>query len=403
MSRGELTIRTRRVEGTPVVAIRVVLEGGARAEEVPGQAYVTGRMLAEGTRQRSWKRLAEDLEAKGMALSTSSTFETEGLSFDALALDWELALAWAAEITFEPAFPADRCLWITRQVAAELESLGDQPEVRAAWTFLEQLYSPHPRCRRLQGSAESLAVLAAEHCRSFHEAALGRRLLVCVAGEIDEDAVHERIGELFASAAGRAPEPPVISPPRGGERRCEVQLKGADQAHLYLGHLTVPRNHPDLVALETAAIILGAGSGLTGRIPTRIREQEGLAYTTYAQTAAGAGLDAGRLVAYVGTSPRTVAKAERVVIDELERFLEDGAKPEEVAEARAYLLGREPFRRETARQWAEMMVEAAFYGLPLDDPAWRQAQLEAIDQTAVEAAARRHLKPDELYVTVGRP
>ena len=138
----------------------------------------------------------------------------------------------------------------------------------------------------------------------------------------------------------------------------------------------MPRRHPDYAALELLAVILGSGAGLTGRIPARIREREGLAYTAYAQTVAGSGLDPGRLVAYVGTSPATVEKAERGVVEEITRLVEDGIEDAELEEARAYLLGREPFRRETARQWADLLIEAEEYGIPLDDFEHRKAELE---------------------------
>jgi zinc protease len=401
--RPALVVRVRRVPGVPVVSVRVVLPGGGRLETVPGQAWVAGRMLAEGTRRRDWRRIAEDLEDRGMILATGGTFEAVGLSLDALAGDWERALAWAAELALEPSFPEDRCAWVRRQTAAELESLGDQPEVRTAWTFNEQLYTPHPRSRRLQGDAASLAALTAADCAALHAGSVGRGAVVTVAGEVDEEAVAARVEGLFGgvgAGGGAAPEPPA---PAGGEARRRVELRGADQAQLYLGHLTVPRAHPDLAALELLAVILGAGSGLTGRIPTRIREQEGLAYAASAQTVAGAGLDAGRLVAYLATSTATVEQAERGVVEELRRLLADGVGEEELAEARGYLLGREPFRRETARQWADLLAEAAFYGLPVDDPEWRRQALEAPDRAAVEAAARRHLRPDALKVTIGLP
>ncbi len=402
--RQRLTVRTRRVPGVPVVALRLAFTGGARAETSPGLGLLTGRMLAEGTARRGWRQLAEDVEARGMNLATSGTYEATAVALDALASDWELALAWAAEIALEPAFPADRLEWLARQIAAEIESLGDQPEVRTAWSFLEQLYRPHPRGRRLQGDAASLAAATPEDCRRLHGASLGRGIYLSVSGEIDEEAVTRRAEELFADLAARPAVAPVAPPaPEGGPPRVEVTVRGSDQAHLYLGHLTVPRRDPDFTALELAAVVLGAGSGLTGRIPQRIREREGLAYTAYAQVVAGAGLDPGRLVAYVGTSPATVSQAERGVREEIARFVTEGVTEAELAEARSYLLGREPFRRETARQWAELMIESAFYGLPLDDHTWREAQLQAPDRAAVEAAVRRHLDPERLKVTVGSP
>ena len=55
-------IRVRRVEGAPVVAVRLWICAGARREPIPGQALLTGRMLTEGTRTRDWRRIADDPE-----------------------------------------------------------------------------------------------------------------------------------------------------------------------------------------------------------------------------------------------------------------------------------------------------------------------------------------------------
>jgi zinc protease len=396
-------VRVRRVEGAPVVAVRLSLRAGVREEPIPGQALLTGRMLTEGTRRRDWRRIAEEAESRGMILQSNGAFESIGVSVDALAEDWELALEWAAELLLEPSFPEDRCGWTARQAAAELESLADQPEIKTAWGFLEQLYTPNPRSRPLHGNAESLLALTPADCAEFHHRARAHGVIASVAGAISEDAVHGRLLELLAGPpAGAVPFPEPL-PPRGLGERKVVKTDAEDQAHLYAGHLSVPRRHPDYAALELLAVVLGSGAGLTGRIPARIREREGLAYTAYAQTVAGSGLEAGRLVAYVGTSPATVEQAERGVAEEIAKLVEDGITDDELEESRAYLLGREPFRRETARQWADLLIEALEYGMPLDDLEHRERELKDLDRPTVEAAARRHVHPDGLKVTVGLP
>lgn len=397
-------IRTRYVEGAPVVAVRFWLRGGARLEAIPGQALITGRMLSEGTRRRDWRRIATDAEGKGMILASFGYFEHYGLSIDALAKDWELALDWAAEMVLDPSFPEDRNAWLTRQASAELESLGDQPDVKTAWGFLEQLYTPHPRSRPTQGSVESLRKLTAADSAEHHRRSLRQGMLVSVAGVIDEDAVRRRLEGIFSGLPAEVEPVPVVPAPVGlPEKRRELKTGAEDQAHLYVGHRTVQRDHPDYAALELLAVVLGSGAGLNGRIPARIREKEGLAYTAQAQTVSGAGLDVGRLIAYVGTSPTTVDQAERGVVEEIAKIVDEGITDQELNEARAYLLGREPFLRETARQWADLLMEAELYGLPLDNPAWRTAELTSPDRQAVEEAARRHIDISALQVTVGYP
>jgi zinc protease len=182
-----------------------------------------------------------------------------------------------------------------------------------------------------------------------------------------------------------------------------VTVPPGDQAHLFLGHLTVERVDDDLPALELLSIVLGAGSGLAGRIPTRIRERDGLAYTATAAAASGAGLDRGRLVAYLATAPENAERAEVAVVEELRRLRQDGVTDAEIAEGRSYLLGREPFRRETPRQWAELLAEAELYGLPVDRADWVLERYAGLDRAAVEGALERNVDVEELRVTVGMP
>ena len=412
---GSATVRVRRVPGAPVVAVRAWVPGGGRVEPAPGVALVTGRSLSEGTARRDWRELADRTEALGAAVASSASFEAHGVTVDVRAVHWREGLDWAVELLTEPSFPEDRCRWMARQAASELDSLGDQPEVRTAWAFLEQLFAPHPRSRPIQGTPESLARIGGADCRAFHDEALARGgLTVTVAGDLDEAAVRETLGELLTArgfacegvqpsprGASGFPEPPA--PVGLAERHRTVVLPPGDQAHLLAGCLTVRRDHPERHALEVLGVILGAGAGLSGRLPERVREREGLAYSVQVQTLAGAGLDPGRFVVYVGTGPETVEQAERAVREELARLVEDGVTPEELEEARSYLLGREPFRRETARQWADLLGEAVLYGVPSDDPAWRRERLEAVTGEDLAAAARRHLAPERLAVTVGLP
>jgi zinc protease len=386
-----------------VCALRVLLRGGARVQGLPGEAWVCGRMLGEGTARRSWQEIAEQVDDRGMSLQTFGAGDVHGLALDALADDWELALEIAAELLFEPAFPEDRFEWVREQTISDLESLGDEPDVLAGWAHQEQVYSPHPFAHPLQGTPAGLGALRVEHCRAFHRAALQRGAVIALAGEVAEPAVRARVERLFSGldvAVVQGPDPPA---PRGLASPLRIAVPGEGQAHLYAGCLTVPRHHLALPALEVLGVVLGAGEGLHGRLPSRIREQEGLAYAVAVQTAAGSGLDPGRFVVYAGVPEAAIERAESVLREELERLRQDGITQQELDEARGYLLGVDPFRRETARQWADLLAEGRFYGLPYDDVAWIRRRWSDIDRDEIRDVARRLLPDRSLLVTVGVP
>lgn len=398
------SIRVRSLCDSEVVSVQVRLTGGSRTEQVPGQASITGRMLAEGSQRRDWRQIAEQAEDLGMSITAFGGLETIGVAIEALAQDWERAVEWAAELVLEPSFPQDRFEWLVQQNSAELCSLGDQPDVRTGWEFLHQLYHPHPRSRPVQGTLEGLASLERGACKRFWRESLSSCRLVTICGGFeDEDRVSARVESLFGHPAPGGSEKLVAAPRVGGRGHRKVPIAGADQAHLYAGHLTIPRTDPDLPAMQVLSVILGSGSVLSGRLPQRLREREGLAYVTSASAAAGAGLDPGRFVVYLGTAVESLERAESYVREEIDLLISHGVTEREVEEAKSYLIGREPFRRETARQWAELLAEAELYGEPVDRPEWCTNRWRQVSREGVEAAARRHLRPAEIKVTVGMP
>jgi len=404
MDESTLAIRCSHRALAPTVAIRVWLEGGQSSESWPGQALVTGRMLVEGTHGRSWDRIASESEARGMDIVAFGGSEAIGLSVDALAADWRQALEWAAELTLDTSFPPDRCDWVRRQMAGELESLAEQPEVVAGWAFLDHLYSPHPWSRPPQGSAESLAALTDERIVDFHRQSLGRRLIVSLVGDVDAHQAEAEVRRLFDRPVTRAPSAgSAATPSPGAEPVRRVAVPNSDQAHLYMGQLTVPVTHPDRVALQVAAVVLGAGPGLVGRIPERVSEAEGLAYVTQVATAAGAGRTAGRMMVYVGTAADNVDRARRAVVEELDCFVADGVSEQELKTARQYLLGSAPFRRETAGQVAALQAQSCLYDQPFDRESWLADRIREVDHHRLEEVVRRHLDPAGLLTTIGLP
>jgi zinc protease len=400
---GRLKIRARAVAGAPVAALRVWLGAGERHATVPGQALLAGHMLEEGTDSRSWQRVAREAEERGISISASAGYEVLGLALDGPAAEIDRMIDWAAELVLTPAFDADRWEWQRRLALADLELIRDDPETLAGWGFLEQVYGPHPRSRPLQGNPASLASLTVEDSRASYRKALGARTIVSLAGAVDAEREAERLRGVFA-AGTRARDVPLAGPPpaASGERRRVVALPG-DQAHVFIGRATVDRGHEDLPGLELLAVILGAGAGLAGRLPSRVRERDGLAYTTMVDTAAGASADPGRFVVYAATGPERVEQLETAVREELDRLVTHGVSEDELAAARSFLEGQEAFRRETARQWAGLMAEAEHTGLPVDSTDWGATRWAGVEAAGLLAIAERWLGPSGLWVTVGMP
>jgi predicted Zn-dependent peptidase len=81
-------------------------------------------------------------------------------------------------------------------------------------------------------------------------------------------------------------------------------------------------------------------------------------------------------------------------------------RPPEAAvldECKTGMFGREPFATETAERWAALLVDSMLYGLPSYRRSFRLDRIERLMPQGVFEAARRHIDPDRLRVTVGLP
>src|SRR5207249_7812023 len=85
--------------------------------------------------------------------------------------------------------------------------------------------------------------------------------------------------------------PKYPMPDRQTEKRQKFVNMPAQQLNIYLAHLGVSRTNPDYYALQVMDTILGGGAGFTARIPQRLRDELGLAYTTFASITMTAGID----------------------------------------------------------------------------------------------------------------
>jgi zinc protease len=232
--------------------------------------------------------------------------------------------------------------------------------------------------------------LTAFHARYF----VPNDTILSVVGDFH---ISEMLPKIERSLAGWAPHPISYSPcpliKRQVERRTKVLNMPAQQVNIYLGHLGIERSNPDYYALQILDTILGGGAGFTARSPKRLRDELGLAYTTFASITMTAGLDPGRFVAFIGTSPENTQLAIDGLLNEIRRVINEPVTLEELEDAKDYLSGSFVFAFETSSQIARFLVHAEVYGLGFD---YVQKYPDYIARVSVEdiaRVARQYLDP----------
>lgn len=380
--------------GTGIVALELFVDAGLLREAKPGVAYLTGRLLEEGTPTRSAEALAEAIEDVGGTLELGST----GASLRVRAEDLPLALELLADVIRRPSLPDEALSWARRRIAAELLGDKDDPAFRAELLFRGLVYGDHPYARDPRGSSRELARLTHDDVKAHHARffSADNAFLVAV-GDYEPRRLKSLIKTHFGTWAprgGRAlPLPRMAPPTRPKVRRAPHP---GEQVHIVLGHLGVARNHPDFDALSVLDHIFGSGPGFTDRLSRIVRDELGLAYSVGGGITDSADVAPGLFRVYVGTLPDEADRVLEAVLEQVQAIHSGDFSDEEVDRARRYVAGSWVFDYQTVEQRAERLLELERWGLGLDEPIHWPERIARITPQQVRRASRTHIHPESL-------
>jgi zinc protease len=391
----------------PTISINASVLTGARydPEEKAGLAIMVSRLLDEGTKNRSSLEIAEAIESAGGAIETDGSFERVVVSISILKKDLDLGLDLLSDLLINPIFPQDYVEKEKERTLSEIASAKDRPQVIAGWAFNELIYTDHPLHRPSHGYPETVERLTRDDLLDFHKRYfVPNNAIVSIVGDFRVAELVPKVERVFTGWQSRPIAFPVYPPvARQTERRTRIINMPAQQLNIYLGHLGVVRSNPDYYALQVLDTILGGGAGFTARIPQKLRDELGLAYTTFASITMTAGLDPGRFVAFIGTSPENMNLAIDGLIQEIRRIVEQPVTESELQDAKEYLTGSFVFAFETSSQIARFLVHAQVYGLGFD---YIDKYPEHVNRVTIEdiaRVARKYLDPQNYTLVVVGP
>jgi len=391
----------------PAVSLSVSVLTGARhePEAKAGLAMMVSRLLDEGTKTRTSLEIAEAIESVGGMLDSDGSYERIVVSALVLKEDIDLGLELAADILINPIFPEAFIEKEKSRTLSEIASARDRPQVIAGWEFCELIYGKHPLHRPSHGYPETVSTLTRADLLDYHENFIvPNNAILSMVGDFRTSEVLSRIERYFGTWRSKPLSLPSHSKPlRQTDRRIKYISMPAQQLNIYLGHLGIERSTPDYYALQVLDTILGGGAGFTARIPQRLRDELGLAYTTFASITASAGADPGRFVSYIGTSPENMKAAIEGLVHEIQRIINEPVTDQELQDARDYLTGSFVFSFETSSQIARFLVHAEVYGLGFDYIDKYPEYIRAITTSDISRVARQYLDSENYTMVVVGP
>jgi zinc protease len=161
-------------------------------------------------------------------------------------------------------------------------------------------------------------------------------------------------------------------------------------------NLPLRDDNADFPALVLGNYLLGGSS--SGRLPARVREKEGLSYSTYSLFSADAQDAVGSFGVSAIYAPQNRERVERAVREELERALAQGFSDAEFEAAKKGLLEARRVQRGQDGALAGRLSNYLYIGRTFAWDIQFEERLAALKPDEVRDALRRHLDLKNLSV-----
>jgi predicted Zn-dependent peptidase len=327
-----ISVVTDAMPHLETASLGVWVRSGSRDErhDEHGISHFLEHMAFKGTRRRSARQIAEEIEAVGGDLNAATSAESTAYYARVLKADVPLALDVLADILSEPAFDREELTREQNVIIQEIGAVADTPD-DLIFEHLQVIAFPNqPLGRSILGTASTVRSFDGIRLRDY----LGRHyrapdMVIAAAGAVDHAAVVAEVERRFASfngPAGPAPEPARFV---GGAR---VEKRELEQVHIALALPGLAQTDPALYSLQMFNNVLGGG--MSSRLFQEAREKRGLCYSIYSFHAPYS--DVGLFGLYAGTDAADACELVRLIVDQIADATETISEPE-IARAKAQM------------------------------------------------------------------
>ncbi len=357
-----------------------------------------GAMLMRGTTKHSRAELKDAFERLNASVSVGG----DGASLEVKRENLVPALTLIAEVLREPAFPAAEFEEMKRGALTSAEEQRSDPSALAAVRlsrYLQAYPQGHPLYtptvdERIDWLKRTTLQDATACYRELYGATGADFVAV---GDFDPAELSRAVDELFGAWRSPAPFERVASRyfERPGLATEFIATPDKANAVLRAGHnVRLGENHPDFAAMVLANYLLGGSS--TARLPARVREKEGLSYSTYSTLTTNPFDDAAVFRVQSIFAPQNRARVEQAIREEIDRAVRQGFSAAEVQAARRAVLEARRLARTQDRSLANRLAGYSFAGRTFAWDIALEAKIASLSAAEVNATLRRHIDPSRL-------
>jgi zinc protease len=392
------------IKGGKVQATFIMMTGDEKSLSGKREvAAMTAGLLMAGTKSLTKEQLQDKLDSMKSSVGFFWSGQSMYIQVNTYEASLDPVMALVKECLENPVFPQNELEKSKAESKSSLESQMNDPQSVAFIRLSKRtedypgdhfMYTPSPK-----EQIEDQAIITREQLVAFHAAFLGgNNAFGTVIGDLDPARVGAIMKSTFGAWKTSTPFTRYLPTYKASVKYDErINTPDKENGALACGmNLEMNRLDPEYPALLLANEMLGSGGFLTSRIPTRLREKEGISY------GAGSYMDvsvlhrAGSWGAYAFYNPKSVDRVDVAMREEIATALEKGFTAEEMKSSvgswknsRNTSLGNDGFI-------VNMVNTTMNTGISIDEFDRLEANVEKLTVEEVNAAARKYIRPDRM-------
>ena len=377
----------------------VVLSGGlADNADYRGLASFTAGLLRDGTTKRSSKDIAEQIDALGGTIASTSGLSslTSTVTTSGLIENLDQTLDIFADVVRNPIFPAVEVGKYKARTQAQQQFQRSNPQFLAQEQFNKAIYGDHPGSL-ISPPLSSIKKLTSKDLAGFHSTYYRpNNSILAIVGDVTLKEVLPKIEKAFGDWQ-KADVPAMTipqAPSQAASRIFLIDRPGSVQTVLQLGNLGIERTNPDYFSVLLADRILGGGPA--ARLFMNLREDKGYTYGAYSNFSGSK--FRGIWISSSEVRTDVTEGAMKEFMYELKRLRDEPVTTDELENAKRAIVGSFALSLEQPQSLLQNIIQQKIYDLPADYWDTYPQRVAAVTAADVQRVAQKYVDLDHIQI-----
>jgi len=352
---GGATLIINKNNANDILAISINAKGGNYLEPVPSTASILASVLLQGSEKYSREELACIMEENGIVISPSATADTFDISVKTTKDKLPLALELLDEVINRAKLTPYEIEKAKNLKIASLEKIQDNPLSIAIDNFKGQIYKDRVYAHNSEIYKKTIPFVGEKQVKDYYKKIFcAPNVVISINGDVDHSQVSQKLAQIFNNTSCKKIEISDLKQfiPLTLENVENKISKKTNTLWIVAGYQTDGLlNQKECATLSVINSILGRG--MSSRLFTDLRENQGLAYQVGSSFSPN--VNEGSFIAYIGTNPQNYETAKSGILNEFRRLQTEFVGEKELQDAKDKLLGNYVLSLETNMEKASAL------------------------------------------------